>query len=98
MCNNDKSPDKKPVMSVKDYYLLAEERIGQYDGHALRYRQWLVPVVSAFVIAAYYQRNLGTEKTDVVDLLAWSGCAAIGLLFLAEMIVHAQASRLINSN
>ena len=76
-------------MTLEDYYKIAEERIGQYDGYGFRCKQWLVPVLSAFVVVAFRRR-------EMVGKLMLFGSVIIFLLFLVEMSYQVVCKRLID--
>ncbi len=67
-------------MTLRDYYQLAQERIGQYDSYTYQFERWLLPIVTGCVLAAHYSS------------VAWPPIAVLGtmmvlMIALAEMAV-----------
>ena len=74
-------------MKYEDYYRIAEGKISEYDMHAFRCKQWLVPILSAFVLMAIHRQQAEW-------MLIGLGLASIILLFLVEMSFHAIHGRM----
>lgn len=74
-------------MKYEDYYRIAESKISEYDSHGFRCKQWLVPLLTAFVLAAFYYPDIKQE-------LRLLGLLSIILLFLVEMSFHSIHGRM----
>ena len=69
-------------MTLEEYYKIAEERIGQYDTHSFRCKQWLVVVIGALITVAF---SFYRGTTEFPWPLFWPGLCATVLVFLIDM-------------
>ena len=72
-----------------EMYKIAEGRIGEYDTHVLRCKQWLTAIVSACIIAAY-------SRHDLWGWVLLGGMVMGVIVFVVEMSYRTVAKRLVD--
>ncbi len=74
-------------MKAEEYYKIAEKRIGEYDAHMFKCKQWLFAIVAGVVAGSFYR-----PKAFIYFSIA--GSLGVLLVFVVEMAYQAVASRL----
>lgn len=76
-------------MDRMELYKIAQQRIGEYDAHRFRIKQWFTPIITGVVIAAFFRPESWVRLLVV-------GIVAIFLLYFVEVPILAVSKRFID--